>query len=82
MNGEQIVKRLRDIFCDVFDNDGISLSREMTAADIPDWDSFNNINIMVAVEIAFGVKFGTAEIEQLQNVGDLIDTIGAKLETK
>jgi acyl carrier protein len=82
MNGEQIVEKLTEIFCDVFDDETISLSRETTASDIPDWDSFNNINIMVAVEMAFGVKFGTAEIEQLQNVGDLIDTIGAKLEGK
>jgi acyl carrier protein len=79
MTGEQILEKLTEIFREVFDDDAIRLSREVTAADIPDWDSFNNINIMVAVELAFGVKFRTAEIERLQNVGDLIDSVGVKL---
>jgi acyl carrier protein len=82
MNGEEITQKLTEIFREVFADDAIAISRATTAADIPGWDSFNNINIMVAAEMAFGVKFRTAEIEQLNNVGDLIDAIGAKMAAR
>jgi len=82
MTAEQILEKLTEIFREVFDDEAIALSRETTAADIDGWDSFNNINIMVAAEMAFGVKFLTAEVEQFKNVGDLIDSIGVKLEGK
>ena len=48
-----------------------------TAEDIAEWDSFNHINIIVAVEAHFGIKFQTAETEELKNVGHLVDPLSA-----
>jgi acyl carrier protein len=76
---EQIYARLTDIFRDLFDDESIVLTPETTAADVPGWDSFNHINLIVATEMAFKIKFRTAEIESLRNVGHLVQVIQAKL---
>jgi acyl carrier protein len=80
MNSSQILEQLTEIFRQIFDNDSIVLTPETTAQDIAEWDSFNHINIIVAVEERFGIKFQTAETEELKNVGHLVELIGRKLE--
>ncbi len=72
---DSVTKLLRDIV----DDDGVVLNDSTTAQDIPGWDSFNNINLMVAIEKTFGVRFKTHEIEGLRNVGELLDLVGQKL---
>jgi acyl carrier protein len=62
----------------LFADDGIVLRPETTAADIDGWDSFNNLNIMVAVETRFGIKMTSTEVETLKNIGDLANIIIAK----
>ena len=79
MQQEDIYTQLTVIFRDLFDDDSIVLSPGLTAADIPEWDSFNHINLIVAVESRFGVKFQTAELESMQTVGHLADLIQSKL---
>jgi len=82
MNSSLILQQLTDIFRQIFDNDSIVLAPETTAEDIAEWDSFNHINIIVAVEAHFGIKFQTAETEELKNVGHLVELIQRKLETQ
>jgi acyl carrier protein len=82
MTPENILKELTAIFRQIFDDDSIVLTLETTAADIGDWDSFNHINIIVATEEHFGIKFQTAETEELKNVGHLVDLIQQKLQNK
>lgn len=64
---------------DTFDLDDLTVTRETTAADIEEWDSLSHIRLIVAIERAFKVKFTNAEIENLANVGELMDTVQAKL---
>jgi acyl carrier protein len=78
MDPEQIVPSLTRVFCQVFDNPSIVLRREMTAADVEDWDSITHINLIVAIEKEFRCRLSTAEIAKLSNVGDLIDAIARK----
>lgn len=82
MTTEQIYSQLTEIFRDLFDDESIVLKPETTAANIPDWDSFNHINLLVAVEVKFGIKFKTAETESLHNVGHLVEIIQMKLGHK
>jgi len=82
MTKDQIYEQLNDIFHDTFDDDSIRVTPETTAADVPDWDSVNHINLMVAVEARFKIKFKTAELESLHNVGHLVDLIQSKLESR
>lgn len=82
MEQAEIYSKLTDIFRDIFDEEGLVLRPEMTAADVEEWDSFNHINLIVATEARFGVKFQTAEVESLKNVGHFVDLIQKKLAAK
>jgi acyl carrier protein len=79
MQQQDIYATLTSIFRDLFDDDALELSPGLTAADVPEWDSFNHINLIVAVESKFGIKFQTAELESMHTVGHLADLIQSKL---
>lgn len=79
MNRTEIFEKLTDIFRDVFDDEGITLTEATTAADIEDWDSLTHITLLSAVEEEFGVKFGMKAVQNLKNVGELADLIAASL---
>lgn len=75
MTEADIYERLTAIFCDVFLRDDIVLSAELSARDVADWDSFKQIEIIIAAESQFGIKFSTREMDGLSNVGDLVRLI-------
>lgn len=58
----------------------MEVSRSMTATDVEDWDSLNHINLIVAIEREFKIKFTTAEVAGLKNAGDLMDLIVRKAQ--
>ena len=70
--------QLTEIFQDVFDNDEIVATPELTAADVDEWDSLSHIRIIVAVEDAFNIKFSISEISELQNVGQMAALVEGK----
>lgn len=78
MTESEIYEALNLIFREVFDDDSIVVAPETSAADIPEWDSFNHINILIASEIKFGIKFNASEVEQLRNAGDFVQLIQGK----
>ena len=78
MTEQAVFTRLTNVFRDVFDDDGIQLSRETTAADIEDWDSLEHINLMAAVESEFGIRLSMGEVSTMKNVGELVDIIAAR----
>lgn len=82
MTEADIKTKLTAIFRDVFDDDSIVLRDDMTADDIPEWDSMSHVTLVVATEQTFGIKFRTAEIEEMHDVGDFVRLIAAKVETK
>ena len=82
MTEHEILERLTAIFRDILDDDDIELTPQTTAADIKDWDSANHINIVVSVEMRFGIKISNAQVEQLKNVGDFVALIAQKLDAK
>ncbi|WP_428376810.1 acyl carrier protein [Lichenicoccus sp.] len=82
MTEADIKTKLTAIFRDVFDDDSIVLRDDMTADDIPEWDSMSHVTLVVATEQTFGIKFRTAEIEEMHDVGDFARLIAAKVEGK
>lgn len=82
MQRQEIYEQLTGIFHDVFDDDTLALTPEMTAASVPEWDSFNHINLIVAVESRMKIKFQTAELESMNTVGHLVDLIEKKLRVQ
>ncbi|MCG8365021.1 MAG: acyl carrier protein [Pseudanabaenales cyanobacterium] len=79
MSRNQVYEQLITVFQDVFDEDDIQIGDSTSAKDISGWDSMNHINLVLGAEQEFGVKFKTAEVAQLANVGEFVDLILAKL---
>ena len=75
MTRQEVFTRLDEVFQDVFDNEEIHVSDETTAEDIEDWDSLEHISLIVAVENAFGIKFGMGQVTRMKNVGEMADII-------
>jgi acyl carrier protein len=78
MNTEAHYATLTRVFHDVFDDDSIVVSPELTADDVDEWDSLAHIRLVLAIERQFGMKFSAAEVRRLKNVGDLVSLIEAK----
>jgi acyl carrier protein len=72
--------RLTEVFRTVFDDDSLVLRDDLTANDVESWDSLTHINLIVAVEKEFRVRFKTSEVAGLKNVGELEALVGAKLK--
>ena len=71
--------KLQEIFRQVFDDEEIEIARETTADDIDGWDSLSHMNLIVAVEMGFSIRFNTKDIRALKDVGDLINIVDKKL---
>jgi acyl carrier protein len=78
MDEAQIYARLSDIFKDVFDEDSIEVTADLSAKDVDAWDSLAHIRLILTVEKAFKVKFSTSELGKLENVGGLVALIKAR----
>jgi len=75
----EIIEILNDIFKDVLDKDSLMISATTSAADIEEWDSLNHIQLVVAIEKHFKIKFNTKEIYSWGNVGEIANAIHEKL---
>jgi acyl carrier protein len=78
MQQEEIYSRLTEILRDVFDDETLVATPELTAHDVKEWDSVNHITLVVAIEQEFGIKFKTAELEKMKNVGQMVEQIEKK----
>lgn len=80
---DHIRSQVQEVFRDVFGDDEIILTDDMTANDIPEWDSMMHINLIIAIEQRFGVKFSLAEVSGLkaedQNVGTFLQLVAGKV---
>lgn len=78
MENDDLMSRLNGVFQTVFGDERMSVSRVTTARDVEGWDSLMHINLIVAIEREFRVRFTTRDITGLKNVGELIDLVGRK----
>lgn len=76
----EVAEKLQEIFRNVFDDQSIILRRDMTTSDVEGWDSLMHINLVVACENAFNVKFTMTDISRLKNVGEMMDLLQEKTE--
>jgi acyl carrier protein len=76
---DEILLKIRDVMMDVFDLDHLTISESTTAEDIEEWDSLSHLRLVAQVEAVFGVTFASSEIERLEDVGDMVSSIEAKL---
>ena len=79
MDKAEILQQVNTVFIDVLDNDKIVLKNETTANDVDEWDSLNHIQLVVAIEKAFKIRFASREIQSWKNVGEMVDSISLKI---
>lgn len=79
MTFNEILSEVNVIFKDVLDNDSIEVTATTTAMDIDEWDSLSHIELVVAMEKKFKIRFTTAEVQSWLNVGELVANIERKL---
>jgi acyl carrier protein len=70
---------LTPIFREVFDDETVELTRSTTADDIEAWDSLTHMNLVIALELGFKIKFALGELQILKNVGEMLDLINKKM---
>ena len=80
MTRAEIQNKIQSIFREIFYDDTIVINDQTNAEDIEEWDSFNHINLVSAIESEFGIRFALGELQELENVGNMIDLmISSKL---
>lgn len=80
MTEQEIYHALSEVFAEVFLRDDLALTPALSAKDVAGWDSFKQIEIVMATEQRFGIKLRTREIDGLKTVGDLAGLIASKLQ--
>ncbi|MDO5559506.1 MAG: acyl carrier protein [Oscillospiraceae bacterium] len=78
MEKQMIIKKLTEIFKDVFDLDDVVITENTTADDIEEWDSLEHINLINAVEKTFKMRFKMPEVSTMKNVGEMISIIESR----
>ena len=79
MSTNEILEKLQEVFCDVFDNDEIVVTEDTVAEDIEEWDSLAHIQLAKELEKVFGIKLTAKEIMTWNNVGEMAESIQSKL---
>ena len=79
MNKEYILEKVQNIFRDIFDDETLIIKQDTSPNNIDDWDSLAQINMIVAIEKDFDIKFNLEEIQKLRNVGDTLALIFQKI---
>ncbi len=80
MSRVEIFEKLTAIFHDVFDDNELIIGETTSAKDIDEWDSLMHINLIMAVEAEFAIKFSMDDISRMKNVGEMVDIIKERLE--
>jgi acyl carrier protein len=78
MNQNEILQKINEIFVDVLDDPRISVNEFTTAGDVEGWDSLTHIQLVVAIERAFKIRFSSKEIQNWANVGEMVSCICAR----
>ena len=79
MSREKIFDEMKKIFRDVFEDEALEINNETNAEDIEDWDSLEQINLLIAMEKKFEIKFNINEVTSIQNVGEMLELIEGKV---
>lgn len=75
-----LLPEVQQVFRSVFDRDDLVITRESSAYSVEGWDSLAHINLVMALEKKYKVKFGLGELSDLENVGDLLNLLDKKLK--
>jgi len=77
-----LLPEIQEIFRDIFDDPSLVITRDSSASTVEDWDSLAHVNLVTAIEKRYKIRFALGELQELKNVGDMIDLIQEKLASK
>ncbi len=80
MDRNKILERVQEICRDVFDNEELIITEQTVASDVDGWDSLNHLSLINEIELSFEIKMTMGEIQNLKNVGELVNAIMAHSE--
>ena len=78
MERSEILSKIQELLVEIIDNEEIVIDESSSPSTVEDWDSLTHFNLIMELQKEFGIKFGAAEIQGWQNVGDIISSISAK----
>jgi acyl carrier protein len=81
MTQNEVISRLQPIFDDLF-IESVTLTPQLSAADVEEWTSLTQISLLMAVEKQFHIRFRVGEVEATKNVGEFADLIARRLDGK
>jgi acyl carrier protein len=76
---DKVLAEFNGLVCSILNDPSVKLKCETTARDVPNWDSLNHIEIIVAAEKHFQIRFNFAELQKFNNVGEMCESIVAKV---
>jgi len=79
MDRQQILKHVNEVFIDVLDDESIVIEENTQATDVDEWDSLTHIQLVVAIEKFFKIRFTSKEIQSWNDVGEMLTTIKEKV---
>lgn len=72
---KDILLKIQAVAADILGLPDLDLREEMTARDVPGWDSLTHVQIIIGVEQAFGIRMSATEVALLENAGSLVDVV-------
>ena len=79
---DSLLPEVQDVFRMVFDQPNLVITRESNASNVADWDSLTHVNLVTAVETKYKIRFALGELEELKDVGDLLDLMQQKMASR
>ena len=79
MTKQELLDDLMPVFVQILDDEDVVIGFSTTARDVDNWDSLNHLQLIVAIEKKYNVRFNSAEIDKFKTVGDILDTVLQKL---
>ena len=79
MTKQEIFEKIQNIFRNVFDNSEMKIENSSNSSNVENWDSLNHINLVVAIQKEFRIKFDLKEIQSFKNVGEMVDLVEKKI---
>ena len=79
MTRTDILDRVAQHLSNVLDLEDVKLTEASSAEDFEEWDSINHVRLLIGIEQDLGFEFNTDEVGMIENVGQLVSLIEAKL---
>ena len=77
-----ILAEIGPIFQDILDQPDLVIARDSNATTVEGWDSLAHVNLVTAIQQHYKIKFALGELQELKNVGEMIDLIAVKLRAR